>query len=55
MAGAGAGGGAQEYSLFKDLSVGAAAMWGAADHNVDLPTPQVFIYLYGFWIFYLLL
>lgn len=32
-------GGAQEYSLFKDLSGGSVAMW--ADHNVDLPPPQV--------------
>ncbi|CAG9579611.1 unnamed protein product [Danaus chrysippus] len=32
-------GGAQEYSLFKDLSGGSVAVW--ADHNVDLPPPQV--------------
>ncbi|CAK1579620.1 unnamed protein product [Parnassius mnemosyne] len=39
----GSGGSAQEYSLFKDLSAGAAAMWGAGDahHNVDPPPPQV--------------
>uniref|UniRef100_A0A2A4JTK0 K Homology domain-containing protein n=1 Tax=Heliothis virescens TaxID=7102 RepID=A0A2A4JTK0_HELVI len=36
--------GGQEYSLFKDLSAGAAAVWGAsgdATHNVDPPPPQV--------------
>ncbi|XP_026731769.1 ankyrin repeat domain-containing protein 17 isoform X4 [Trichoplusia ni] len=39
------GGGAQEYSLFKDLSAGAGAgVWGAAGdahHNVEPPPPQV--------------
>lgn len=34
-------GGAQEYSLFKEPAGGAAAVWGAADHGVDPPPPQV--------------
>ncbi|XP_060802351.1 ankyrin repeat and KH domain-containing protein 1 isoform X4 [Amyelois transitella] len=40
-AGTSSGGGAQEYSLFNDLSAG-VGMWSVPEpHNVDMPPPQV--------------